>query len=303
MKECLEEATIQAYVDGELSPSSAERAATHVAVCAACAAAVREVEDELSLLTTAFEPELSLAVPSARLRERLDAAISELRPPQNARANVSGWNFKNWLASLSGAFNFAPGHAIGFASLLAVVALAVLFAMITLRRDANPPALLAAVNDAGHEGINPPALAVKGNLGEGQPEKIDGPGNVIVPVKYNAPRPRVNAMTARRTTNPVRPEERTIDNPLPGELSYLKILASLTNVVEANGENSLKPSLRAEYERNLALVDHAIASTRRTARLNPKNQDAAEFLYSSYQSKIDLLSTVAEQGQMVAAIR
>jgi hypothetical protein len=91
--------------------------------------------------------------------------------------------------------------------------------------------------------------------------------------------------------------------PLPGEKTYLKTIASLSSIIETNGENALRPSLRGDYERNLALVNHAIDATRRTARRNPKDPDAIEFLYSSYQSKIDLLSTVAEQGQMVAVAR
>ena len=65
----------------------------------------------------------------------------------------------------------------------------------------------------------------------------------------------------------------------------------------------MKPSLRAEYERNLAIVDQAIFSTRRTARSNPNDPDAAEFLYSSYQSKLDLLNTVAQQVRPTVATR
>jgi hypothetical protein len=65
----------------------------------------------------------------------------------------------------------------------------------------------------------------------------------------------------------------------------------------------MKPSLRAEYERNLAIVDQAIDSTRRAARRNPNDPDASEFLYSSYQSKLDLLSAVAEQVRPTVATR
>lgn len=90
---------------------------------------------------------------------------------------------------------------------------------------------------------------------------------------------------------------------MPGEESYLKTIASLSSIIRTNGENALKPSLRADYERNLALVDQAINATQKTARRNPKDPNAADFLYSSYQSKIDLLSTVAEHGQMVAIAR
>jgi hypothetical protein len=132
-------------------------------------------------------------------------------------------------------------------------------------------------------------------------------GQGIVPVRYSS-----STGKSRRTNvsgGQLRASVKGADalvaesNPLPGEVSYLKTIASLSSVIEANGEGVLRPSMRTEYERNLALVNHAIEATRRTARRNPKDPDAAEFLYSSYQNKIDLLSTVAEQGQMVAVAR
>jgi hypothetical protein len=83
--------------------------------------------------------------------------------------------------------------------------------------------------------------------------------------------------------------------PLPGEASYTQAIASLSEEIKANDAQTLKPSVRAEYERNLALVDQAIAATKRTARQNPKDADAAAFLYASYQNKLDLLATVADQ--------
>jgi anti-sigma factor RsiW len=132
MKECLEEGTIQAYVDGELSPEAAHKVAAHAAVCAACTAALGEAENELALLATALEPELNLAVPTERLRERLDAAIGELRPQERAIVPASGWSLKGWLSSLAGSLDFSPRHAAGFASLIAVVALTAIFAVVSL---------------------------------------------------------------------------------------------------------------------------------------------------------------------------
>jgi hypothetical protein len=56
----------------------------------------------------------------------------------------------------------------------------------------------------------------------------------------------------------------------------------------------MRPDLHAEYERNLAVVDRALAAARNAAKKNPKDPDAAEFVYAAYQSKVDLLNTVAD---------
>lgn len=308
MKECLEEGIIQAYVDGELSPPEAERVAKHAGACAACAAMLAEAESELTLFSAAFEPELNLPVPSERLRERLDAAIGELRAQSIAPKKASSWNLKGWLAALVPSFNFAPRHAAGFASLLAVVAFAAIFAIVALRRDENQSPLANAV-DVPQVKIDDAPVA-----SEVTPPTPDAEQ----PIKKEAVAKPV-VVKARRTVVPARPNRRSVESvesvasvprqpvvesqPLPGEVSYLKTIASLASIIETNGENAIKPSLRADYERNLALVDQAINATRRSARRNPKDPNAAEFLYSSYQSKIDLLSTVAEQGQLVAVAR
>ena len=56
----------------------------------------------------------------------------------------------------------------------------------------------------------------------------------------------------------------------------------------------MRPGLQAEYERNLALVDRAIAATRSAAKSNPNDPDAAEFMFAAYQSKLDLFNQVAD---------
>lgn len=307
MKECLEEGTIQAYVDGELSSLMAEKVATHASACAACAAMIAEAENELTLLADAFEPEFTLPVPSEQLRERINAAVGELRAQAVVPAKSSHGNLKGWLASLVPSFNFAPRHALGFASLVAVVAFAAIFGIVALRRDETQPRSIAKVADVPQETrqtvaqapvvneVTPPAPTIK---------KVD---NERLPViKAAAVKPR----SVNRVTKPTKSSVDSVATPavaeaapLPGEGSYLRTIASLTSIIETNGENAIKPSLRSDYERNLALVNQAIDATRRSARRNPKDPNAAEILYSSYQSKIDLLSTVAEQGQMVAVAR
>lgn len=291
MSECVDEGMIQAFVDGELSPEMAERVATHAATCAACSLAVSEAENELTLLTAAFAPEMSLPVPSERLRERLDVSINELRAQHFAPEKAS-WNLKNWLAALVPSFNFAPRHAIGFASFIAVVAFAAFF-VIAVRQNGNQSSQAVATNSQ--------QLPDLKDLSIGKPQPPRPP--IFSYTQVNSPinrfiKPRPIGTSPGNSKPPV-PEAK----PLPGEQTYLNTIASLSTIIENNGDNALKPSLRANYERNLALVDQAINSTRQTARKNPKDSDAAEFLYSSYQSKIDLLSTVAEQGQMLAVAR
>jgi hypothetical protein len=85
---------------------------------------------------------------------------------------------------------------------------------------------------------------------------------------------------------------------LPGEKGYVEVIASLSKTVELGGDAVLRPAARADYERNLAVVDQAIEQTRRVARSNPRDPEAVSFLLAAYQSKVDLLATVAEQAQV-----
>ena len=81
---------------------------------------------------------------------------------------------------------------------------------------------------------------------------------------------------------------------LPGERSYLKTIAALDSTIKSKSNRPMRPELRAEYERNLAVVDRALAATRNAAKKNPNDPDAAEFMFNAYQSKVDLLNTVAD---------
>src|ERR1043165_2363105 len=99
MRECVDEGTLQAYFDGELSSQMMERVATHIASCHECSAMEREIEAEAALLTEAFAPELALSVPTGRLRLRLDAAIDELEAQQQQSRNAEpkGARLRSWL--------------------------------------------------------------------------------------------------------------------------------------------------------------------------------------------------------------
>jgi hypothetical protein len=103
-------------------------------------------------------------------------------------------------------------------------------------------------------------------------------------VKPTVPR-RSSAPGADQATNHVKL--------IPGERSYLQAIARLDSTIKQN-KNAMRPSLQVEYERNLAVVDRAIAATRNAAKSNPTDPDAADFMFAAYQSKVDLLNTIAD---------
>jgi hypothetical protein len=163
----------------------------------------------------------------------------------------------------------------------------------------NSPELVAGAN-------NPTDKNIKGSPAP-TPSRTNDP--VAAPDKENKGAPKKQT-PPKKQVKPVLvpepdqlPKDELASKPLPGEQNYLKAIDSLIYEIEASGETALKPSLRAEYERNLAIIDQAIDSTRRVARRNPNDPDASEFLYTSYQSKLDLLSAVAEQVRPTVATR
>ena len=76
------------------------------------------------------------------------------------------------------------------------------------------------------------------------------------------------------------------------EQQYRRAFAQLNEAIKAQAP--LTPSLRVEYEYNLAMINHDIIRTRQIARNNPKDPLAAQSMLAAYQSKIDLMNQVAQ---------
>ena len=308
MRECVEEGTLQAYVDGELSSEMMERVATHIAACQICTEAAHEIENDSQLLAEAFAPELALSVPTGRLHLRLDAAIAELEAQKQQRSGFESQasRLRSWFAGLASPFSLMPQHAVGFASLIALVAFGAIFAFIILRPQPSTLNVAQGVKTIGLPSFEP-----------GQEIKVTNPdqpaqraGNEFA-VRNPTGDARVIKAGSRRTQGKVTPSmvRQSVEPPaaipatasvqlLPGEKNYLKAIASLDTAIKAGGDNAMRPTLRVEYERNLRVVDEAIAQTRAVAQRNPNDKDAAEFLLSAYQSKVELMNTVAEQAQL-----
>jgi len=338
METCLDEGTLQAYLDGELSTEASGGVAAHLAACDACAAATRAAEQEGALFSTAFAPVLSASVPTEKLRARLDEAIAGMNsrpqfaplpaPPSCLRSYPS--HLRSYFASLVAAFtSLSPRQAAAFASLLVAVALAVVFTSMRTPESGNAPREIARVEP------RTPAPASPVARGANNPERADEIAT-RTPVEAAAPHVSATRVSARggdraasaKAGGQVRPRagQMSVDGSdapevgdttfaagasvvavattgepvLADEKTYLSSIASLTSAIEAQAAEGMTPTLRAEYERNLAVVNQAILSSRVAARRNPQDTDAKEFLRAAYQNKVELLSAVADQTQLAS---
>jgi hypothetical protein len=280
MKECLDEGTLQGYLDGELSVGAAERAAAHLAACTSCAAAAREVQSEMSLLATALQPEFEVSVPTERLRGRLEGAIAELQANKPGRAYRGPSSPRAWFGWLHDLFAGSPQRAFSYAMVAAVLVAAVVLAVIYLKRQ--EPQRNDVVRNVSPTQTPDPKSSPKVPDSPVPGPAVDKSPDVVVahpPGKF--PSRRLNR------------ETETTARLLPGEQSYIKTIAALDATIKSNAR-PMRAGLQVEYQHNLAVVDQAIAQTRAAVQKNPKDPDAAQFLSSAYQSKVDLMTQVAD---------
>jgi hypothetical protein len=277
----LDEATLQSYFDGELSLHLMESATSHLASCVTCAAAARELSDETALLTSALAAEFEVSVPTHALRERIDAAVLGERVANAGRTEKAGL-----FASLGSVFSFNSQRTLGYASLVVVLAFATIFGIVKLRQDEVQSPATGDGIQAGNNTADPPAPVAYNPEVKSIDEPVPGP----VPVA--APTVKIQRPSASNSSPRIIPVKAPVKL-LPGERSYLKAIARLDSTIKQN-KDAMRPSLQVEYERNLAVVDRAIAATRNAAKSNPNDPDAADFMFAAYQSKVDLLNTIAD---------
>jgi hypothetical protein len=283
MTRCLDEGKLQSYFDGELSIGMMESVTSHLASCVNCAAAARELQEESALLTSALAAEFESSVPTERLRERIDAAVLGDRLAIAQSTGKAG----GLAAFFSGLLNFGTQRTLGYASLAVVVAFAAIIGIVKMR---TTPDQVANVTKE-------PASITKQPSTNGEIAKAEATEEPIIPAV------QISAPTIAPTITPHSRKERvvavsTAPTPVPvklfpGERSYLQAIARLDSTIKSN-KKSMRPALQVEFERNLAVVDRAIAATRSAAKSNPNDPDAADFMFAAYQSKVDFLNTIAD---------
>jgi len=308
---CPDEAVLQSYVDGELSAETTETVAAHVVSCALCNVAMSEIKSETFLLDAAFEQMFSVQPPTEKLRARLDAHIAAQMnetitsvEPRTKSVNY----FAGWRHAFAAFFTLPDTRRAAFACVAALMLLGSFLFFVQSRRTTPQ---IATNKIEVHSGIHapdavnaPPKTRDTRLLAANNPISAtnDASREIIAPVaKLTRARPSniervpdesLTAGTATRRSHSPAPATEF----LPGEQSYLKAIASLSAALEANDEKTSPPA-RVVYKRDLAIVDEAISATRREAVRHPRDTDATEFLLVAYQSKLDLLDTIASASR------
>jgi anti-sigma factor RsiW len=328
MTRCFDEAILQSYVDGELSPDMAGVIGLHLMACAQCRATVCEIEGEMKLLAAAFEMGTPVAVPSDALRARIEARIAETMQAYTVADETANVQTENQttarkrsrlailgasLSSLFNSFGFAPQFvaavlALAFVGAISFVAWRLSQQNLTSPPNANSPAvarnttLVETLHSASDNGA---PLVESANQNGGLENKTAA--NVNPPIQQFSQRNGARMAQTRGgrdgevrivSARYAKPEAEAVEsNLIPGEQNYLRVITALRSAIKAHGEDALSPQARIEYERNLAVVDRAILETRAAAKANPKDTSVRDFMYAAYQSKVELLSSVAEQTQ------
>jgi anti-sigma factor RsiW len=304
---CFDIGTIQAFLDGEATQEIAANVTHHVAACDTCALVLAEAEEQNSVVFSALGREMDTLVPTQRLWSRINDSIAEekSRTPFWKRAlafvNVN-------LANPS--FAAAAGILIVFGVFAAVWNFQSNVSIVGTRpvdsvaspapRDQNQIAEIGITNGE-IDGVGQPALGTTASTASNVPSVIvsklseNDLKKLVTKANFEGGRVQPKAQHAVLTE--------AAPGYLPGEESYVKTIADLKQNVDSQKDETLRPSSRISYERDMAVVNDSIKKMREVVRKNPRNQAAKQVLYSSYQNKIDLLNSVVEREELMASLK
>ena len=304
-QECFDEGTMQAFLDGELSTQLLEKVARHVATCEPCAALLQETEEESAFAFAALDNEINSLVPTERIRANLYQAISEIEKPKTTI----------WQKFLSLGAIFANPSIAAFAGLVMV---AVIF--VTIWSFKNQPInsydiagkttaevnqtknIVPIVQNQGNETIsNNPQFTSPTDVHKA---KLPTTKREVQPKAQNAVFKLSNAnnQILRTKDGNVKVTPQSSET-ISGEDTYVKTIASLTETVNGQKDQTLRPSARVSFEKDLAIADNTISKLKKEVQKNPKNEAAKQVLRNSYQNKIDLLNSVTEKSELMATLK
>ena len=301
MKNCFDEGTIQAFLDGELASDLSENVARHVAVCDECARLMGEAEDETAFAFSALEQEFNTLVPTQRLWTKINDSIG--------KEKKSVWQT---------VYAFIANPTVGaFAALLIVFGLFASILSLQNNDSVDSIAQTEPYNQIKENAVAPVVSnagqferALSRNESENsQPAQIKQSKKEFQIVKTsfakkeNSPKPNDQQVIQTPDVNSVDINRQSTDNNLSGEDSYIKTIATLEKTVNNRKDEVLKPSSRFAFEKDLAVVNDAINRMKEEVEKNPKNEAAKNVLRASYQNKIDLLNSVTEKTELMASLK
>ncbi len=299
MEKCYDEGTLQAFLDNELAPELSQSIARHLALCDPCAILLAEVEEETAFAFNALEQEFNTLVPTQRLWTKINDSI------EIQSRNRSFWQK---LLSFASGLSLLNPQVVAFGSLLLIVG--VVSALIVVKQEDKgvasvPPVVQqTAPNKTIPQVVNLPIETTPPDVVVAKETK-SRPPQTEVQQAVNAERNERIPEKGPSRNDDFSPQPVVIRTPkyLDGEENYVTTIARLEKTVDGNKDEVLKPAARFSYEKNLAVVNDTISKLKKEVRKNPKNEDAKQILFTSYQNKIELLNSVTQQGELMASLR
>lgn len=290
--------TIEDYHYGELDDLAAARVASHLRGCKECPAALDALEDEAALYRAyAQSVDQSLEVTSEMWEAvRLRVADSEAARTTSKTPASGLWRS---LAVMFAALTprSAAMRQVAYSAILVVVSVtATLIAVGVFRQQ--PPSV-AEKSDR-----NPPPRAVQSaKETAGAPAKEDGATANVKPPLPPAPKTikegskyAVVRNVAPPGTNDLTPQQydlfRAMQKIQRAERDYVDAIKVLSAAVNKR-KSTLDPRLVAAFEKNLAIVDRAIAQTRKAYETHPGDPEIAQYMLLAYANKVDLMRELA----------
>jgi anti-sigma factor RsiW len=289
MTNCLDTGMIQGFLDRELSPAADSDVSAHIAACDACAAQLATAEEESAFVFSVLEREMDSLVPTQRLWNKINDSI------EVEKQNAPFWQ-KAWIYLTAALAN--PAIAVAAVAVIVFGISTVVF--VDRKETGSPPPTDVAKNNESTRST-PVSTAFPESLSSSPVDpKLSAPTQVkaatYAPAKiqnavYKAP--------GRATGDQKGPQPVSV----PGEENYVKTINTLAKSIDNQKDTVLRPSERNSYERDMAVVNDAIAKLKKEVQKNPKNDSAKQVLYSSYQNKIDLLNSVSQREELVASLK
>jgi len=266
MRNCIDEGTLQAWFDGELAAKPGADVAAHLQSCIHCGEAARTLEVENLILSQGLSAEFIEAVPTERLRQRVKSAVASGLQGTTVPPIGGSWvyAFRNLFPSF---------RAVAYASIAAAILIAGILLAVNRPKERSAPSV--------EKGRATEVVAPEPQTTPELPREVvaSGPSRTLAPLR---PKPSRSRQTSEPDAMSLAWQEKL----------YRRAFAQLNEAIKA--QPPLRPSLRVEYEYNLAMIDNAINSTSQIARKNPKDPMAAQSMLAAYQSKIDLMNQVAQ---------
>jgi hypothetical protein len=270
MRNCIDEGTLQTWFDGELPANEAANVAAHLNGCLQCAEAARTVEAENRIVSEGLATEFAAAIPTERLRQRIETAVAALHDASVPTVSQSRWRVVREFFS-----SFRP---LAYASIASTILLAGFIGFVYLKRERATAG--TAQNNSQAQNRSPGVLPA---ISKGPTEQPRVPAPSVSP--------KIKKVRGSNVMSRSRAYEAEAMSLSWQERQYDYAIAKLNEAIKI--QPPMRPSLQVEYEYNMALIDNAIAASRDAARKNPKDPQAAQFMLAAYQSKVDLMNQIA----------